>query len=113
MDLLYRGEKLTAGEIQRELPEPPSYSAVRAMLATLERKGHVRHEAEGVRYLYSPVVAKERATKAAVIHLLQTFFGGSAERAVAALLDVSAKPLPAPELARIAQLIEDARKEGR
>lgn len=113
MDLLYRGERLTAAEIQQALPDPPGYSAVRAMLATLEKKGHIRHESEGVRYVYFPVVAKERATQAAVRHLLQTFFMGSAEQAVATLLDVSRNGLSADQLDRMALMIENARKEGR
>lgn len=113
MDILYRAERLTAAEIRQAMPEPPSYSAVRAMLRTLEDKGHIRHAAEGLRYVYFPVSSKDRAAKSAVAHVLHTFFRGSAEDAVAALLDVSAGKLSADELERMAEMIEKARKEGR
>lgn len=113
MDVLFRGEKLSAAEIREALQEAPSYSAVRALLRTLEDKGHIRHEEEGLRYVYFPVAAKEGMAKSAVVHLLHTFFKGSAESAVAALLDVSAGNLSKDELDRMAQMIDNARKEGR
>ena len=113
MDVLFRGEKLSAAEIRDSMQDAPSYSAVRAMLRTLEDKGHIRHEEEGLRYVYFPIAAKEGMAKSAVAHLLHTFFKGSAENAVAALLDVSAGNLSKDELDRMAQMIENARKEGR
>jgi BlaI family transcriptional regulator, penicillinase repressor len=87
MDVLFRTGQATASEVQAGMPDPPSYSAVRAMLRVLEEKGHVRHEQDGPRYLYKPSVARERAKKSAMRHLLHTFFEGSHEQAVATLLD--------------------------
>ena|SRR5579871_2408716 len=113
MDILYRCGRATAAEVHEALPERPSYSAVRAMLRVLEEKGHVRHEEQGLRYIYIPTLARDKATRSAVRHLLDTFFNGSAEQAVAALLDASASELRGDELDRLAQLIERARKEGR
>jgi predicted transcriptional regulator len=111
MDLLYRGKEMTAGEIHRTMPDPPSYSAVRAMLRVLEEKGHIRHEEKNLRYVYSPVVPVEKAKRSALRHLLDTFFAGSAEQAVAALLDEAAGEMSQPELDRMAAMIEQARKE--
>ena len=113
MDVLYRLGKATAAEIHQSIPDPPSYSAVRAMLRILEEKGHIRHEAQDLRYVYLPVVTREKARRSAVKHLLHTFFEGSPEEAVATLLDVSASDLSREDLDRIAALIEKARKEGR
>ena len=113
MDLLYEHGKLTAAEAHEKLPDPPGYSAVRAMLRILEEKGHVRHEEAGLRHVFFPVVARDRARASAVRHLLQTFFGGSREQAVAALIDESAGDMSKEELDRIAGLIEKARREGR
>jgi predicted transcriptional regulator len=113
MDLLYEHGKLTAAEVHEKLPEPPSYSAVRAMLRILEEKGHIRHEEVGLRYVFFPVVARERARTSAVRHLIQTFFSGSTEQAVAALIDESAGEISDEELNRIAGLIEKAKREGR
>ncbi|MCC6589001.1 MAG: BlaI/MecI/CopY family transcriptional regulator [Bryobacterales bacterium] len=113
MDVLFRAEKLSAAEIRDALQDAPSYSAVRALLRTLEDKGQIRHEEEGLRYVYFPVAAKDGMAKSAVAHLLHTFFKGSAETAVAALLDVSAGKLSNDELDRMAQMIDKARKEGR
>src|SRR5579875_3392984 len=90
MDLLYRLGRATAAEIHQRLPDPPSYSAVRAMLRVLEEKKHIRHEEKDLRYVFSPVVPREKARRSAVRHMLDTFFEGSPEQAVAALLDVSA-----------------------
>ena len=112
MDILYRRGRASVAEVLEELPDPPSYSAVRAMLRVLEEKGHVRHEEEALRYVFSPTVPREKAKRAALRRLLDTFFDGSAERAVAALLDGSAARLSPDELDRLAQLIEKARKEG-
>src|SRR5512143_3164982 len=86
MDILYRRGRASASEIQAELPDAPSYSAVRATLRILETKGHVRHEGEGLKYVYVPTVPREKATRSALSHVVDTFFGGSAQRAVVALL---------------------------
>jgi predicted transcriptional regulator len=83
------------------------------MLRVLEEKGHVRHEEQGLRYVFLPTMARDKATRSAMRHLLDTFFNGSAEQAVAALLDASSSELGTAELDRMAQLIEKARKEGR
>jgi predicted transcriptional regulator len=112
MDVLYRQGKATAAEVREGMPEPPSYSAVRAMLRILEEKGHVRHEQDGPRYLYVPTVGRERAKRSALRHLVNTFFEGSAEQVVAALLDVSAPEMTDAELSRLSAMIEKARKEG-
>lgn len=113
MDVLYRKGRATAAEIMEEMPEAPSNSAVRAMLRTLEEKKHVRHEAEDLRYVYMPVVPREKARRSAVTHLVNTFFDGSTEQAVATLLNVSARALSEEDLDRLAALIEQAKKEGR
>jgi BlaI family transcriptional regulator, penicillinase repressor len=113
MDVLYRLGKATAAEIHRDLPDPPSYSAVRAMLRVLEEKGHIRHEAQDLRYVFMPVVAREKARRSALKHLLDTFFEGSPAQAMATLLDVSASDLSPEEFDRLTALIEKARKEGR
>ena len=112
MDILYKRGQAAVGEIQRDLPSPPGYSAVRAMLRVLEEKGHVKHQASELRYVYTPTVGRERAKVSALRHLLATFFDGSAGEAVAALLDAEAGALSSEDLDRIAQRIERARKEG-
>ena len=111
MDILYRRGKASASEVREAMPEAPSYSAVRAMLRVLEEKGHVKHQAEGLKYVYVPVVAREKAKRSAVKHILDTFFGGSAEQIVAALLDVSATQLTREELDRMSAMIEKAKLE--
>ena len=113
MDVLHREGELPAAGIQQALPDPPGYSAVRAMLRTLEQKGHIKHREESLRYVYSPVVAAGQARRSAVKHLLETFFQGSVEQAVSALLDARDGKLGKPELDRIARMISQARKEGR
>jgi predicted transcriptional regulator len=113
MEVLYGAEDLTAAEIRERMPDPPGYSAVRALLRILEDKGHVRHEARGPRYVFSPVVSRAKARRSAMKALVQTFFGGSPEQAVAALIDESRSKLSAAELDRLADLIAAARKEGR
>jgi predicted transcriptional regulator len=112
MDVLFREGRATAAEVQAALPAPPSYSAVRAMLRILETKGHVRHEQEGPRYVFVPTLARERAKRSALRHVLDTFFDGSAEQAVTALLDDSSSDLSDEQLARLSRLIDQARKEG-
>ena len=111
MDVLYRRGRATAAEVRQQLPDPPSYSAVRAMLRVLEGKGHIRHEEEALRYVYRPTLPRERAKRSALKHLVETFFDGSAGLAVAAILDGSAAKLSTEELDRLSQLIEKARKE--
>jgi BlaI family transcriptional regulator, penicillinase repressor len=113
MDVLYRDRQATAAEVLAALPDPPSYSAVRAMLRVLETKGHVRHVADGTRYVYLPTVARERAGRPALAGVLETFFEGSTEKAVAALLELSPAGLSDEELDRLSRLIEQARLEGR
>jgi BlaI family penicillinase repressor len=112
MDILYRRGRATAAVVMEELPGNSSYSTVRTQLRVLETKGHVRHEEEGLRYVYVPAVPRRAARRSAVRHLVQTFFDGSAEKAVAALLGGEAARLSDDELERIAALIEKARKEG-
>lgn len=113
MDVIYERGRATAAEVLEGLPDPPSYSAVRALLRVLEDKGHLRHESEGPRYVFMPTVARERARKSALKQLLKTFFDGSTEQAVAALLDLSSSKLSDAELNRLSNLIDQARKEGR
>ena len=112
MDILYQRGRATAAEIHQALPEPPSYSAVRAKLRVLEEKGHVRHEEEALRYVYLPTMARDTARRSALRHMVSTFFAGSVEETVAALLDISAADLSPKDLDRISNLIEQARKEG-
>ncbi len=111
MNIIFRAGKATATEVMEGLADPPSYSAVRAMLRVLEDKGHVRHEQDGQRYVYLPTVAREKARKAALAHLVKTFFDGSVERAVTALLDSGGR-LTDEEYDRLARLIKRARSEG-
>ena len=112
MDVIYRRGRATAAEVLEGLPDPPSYSAVRALLRLLEEKGHVHHEQDGPRYVYVPTVARDRARRTALKHVVRTFFDGSATEAVAALLDGETR-LADAELDRLSALIEQARKEGR
>lgn len=112
MDVVYRLGRVTAAEVLAEMPEPPSYSAVRAMLRLLEEKGHIKHEQDGPRYVFVPTVNRDKARRSAMKHLVRTFFDGSTEDAVAALLQNDAA-LSEDELNRLSQLIDGARKEGR
>lgn len=112
LDILYERGQATAADVQNALPEPPSYSAVRALLRILEEKGHVRHQQDGPRYIYLPTVARENAKRSAMRHMLRTFFDGSAEQAISALLDDASTKLSPAELDRLARLIEDARRSG-
>ena len=115
MDILYRDGQATAAAVRALLPDPPSYSAVRAMLRILEEKQHVRHEVVGPRYVYKPIVARDRAKRSALRHLLRTFFDGSASQVMAALIEISPKGLDEQEIGRVRTLIEDARtkRKGR
>jgi predicted transcriptional regulator len=112
MDALYALGRATAADVRKRIPEPPSYSAVRALLRILEEKGHVRHEEDGPRYVYLPVITAKKAQKTAVTHLVRTFFQGSAGRAVAALIENSDMKLGDAEIDRIERLIAAARKKG-
>ena len=113
MDILHRRGRATAHEVLDELADPPSYSAVRTFLRLLEERGHVRHEQDGPRYVYTPTVARRDAQRSAIAHLVETFFDGSVEEAVATLVEASKPKLSKDELARIAALIAKAKKEGR
>jgi BlaI family penicillinase repressor len=113
MDILYARGRATAAEIHEALPDAPTYSAVRAKLRVLEEKGHIRHEEESLRYVYLPTLPRDTARRSALRHVVSTFFEGSVEQAVAALLDLSAAKLDDHELNRIADLIEDAKKESK
>ena len=113
MDILYQRGKAAAAEVLEAMPDPPSYSAVRAMLRVLEEKGHVKHQSEGLRYVYLPTVPRDRAKRSAMKHLMETFFHESPEQVVAALLDVSASRLTREELDRMAEMIDRAKKEGK
>lgn len=113
MEILFRRGRATAAEIHQDMTDRPSYSAVRAHLRTLEDKGHVRHEAEELRYVYSPVAQVSRARRSALRHLVDTFFDGSPARAASALLDDRSARLTPEELDQLALLIDKARKDGR
>ena len=113
MDIVYRLGKSSATEVMENLADPPSYSAVRALLRVLEEKGHLRHKQDGQRYVYFPTVARERAKVSALQRVLKTFFDNSTEEAIAALLDISQESLSDGELERMEQLIKQARREGR
>ena len=113
MEILYQHGKASVSEVRELMPDAPGYSAVRAMLRVLEEKGHDRHQAEGLKYVYAPTVAREKAKRSAVKHLLDTFFAGEPDQIVAALLDVSAARLTQEELDRMSEMIEVARREGK
>ncbi len=113
MDIVYRCGRVTVAQVLEELPDPPGYSAVRAMLRVLEEKGHLKHEQDGPRYVYLATLPREDARASALERLLKTFFDGSTEQAVAALLGMSAAELSEAELNRLAELIARAREEGR
>ena len=112
MDVLYRRGRATAAEVMAELPGEPNYSTVRTQLRVLEDKQHVRHEEEAGRYVYSPAVPRHAARKSALKHLVETFFDGSAEQVVAAVLGGEASRLSDEELDRVSALIDKARKDG-
>jgi predicted transcriptional regulator len=112
MDVIYKRSKATAAEVQQDLPDQPNYSTVRAQLRVLEEKGYVRHEEQGLRYVFLPTIPREQARESALRRLVETFFEGSAEGVVAALLDGSAGKLSEGELDRLSGLIEKAKKEG-
>ena len=111
MDILFRRGRATAAEVMADLPDDTSYSTVRTQLRVLEQKGHARHEPDGPRFVYMPVVRRQAARKSALRHVVETFFDGSPEKAVAALLGGEAAKLTDEELDRIADLIAKAKKE--
>jgi BlaI family penicillinase repressor len=111
MDILFRRGRATAAEVMEDLPGNTTYSTVRTQLRVLEDKGHVRHESDGLRYVYLPTVARSTARKAALRHLVDTFFDGSAASAVTALLGHDAGRLTDDELDRIDAVVRSARKE--
>jgi BlaI family penicillinase repressor len=115
MDVIYQLGRATAADVTAHLPDPPSYSAVRALLRILEGKGHLRHTEEAVtgKYVFFPTRPRENAGRSALQRVVQTFFDNSAEKAVAALLDLADRDLSEQELERLAKLIEQARKDGR
>jgi BlaI family penicillinase repressor len=113
MDVLYRRGEATVAEVLEELDDPPTYSAVRSILRVLEEKEHVAHREDGPRYVYAPAVARDRARRAALDHLVETFFDGSAEDALAALLRRSELDLTEAQVKRLAREIRTAREEGR
>ena len=113
MDILYRRTRATAAEVLEDMTDPPSYSAVRALLRILEEEGHIKHVQDGPRYVYSPVVPRAAARQSALKQLVKTFFDGSATQAVAALLDMSESRLSADEAEQLATLIEKAKREGK
>ncbi len=113
MDVIYSRGEATVAEVLRELPKPPSYSAVRGLMGILEEKGHLEHREEGRRYVYLPTVPRGRAQRSALERVLKTFFAGSTSEAVAALLDLESGRLSDEELTELARLVEQARAEGR
>jgi predicted transcriptional regulator len=113
MDVVYQRGRATAAEVQDGLPDPPSYSAIRALLRVLEEKGHLRHEQDGPRYVFLPTVGRDKARRSALRQLVQTFFEGSTAQAVAALLGEPGANLSDEDLDRLSHLIDQARKEER
>lgn len=113
MDVLYRLGRATAAEIMESVAGAPGYSTVRTQLRVLETKGHVRHEEQGLRYIYMPTVPRHSARRSALKHLVDTFFDGSSAKAVAALLGGEAARVTDEELDRIARLVKDARSDTR
>jgi BlaI family transcriptional regulator, penicillinase repressor len=113
MDLIYRLGRASAADVAAGLSDPPSYSAIRALLRVLETKGHLKHEIDGPRYVYVPTVPRERARESALRQLVNTFFDGSSAAAAAALLDLSDTRMDQTELKRLAGLVAQAKREGR
>ena len=111
MGIVYEHGRATAADVRERMPDPPSYSAVRAMLRILEDKGHLRHEQDGPRYVFLPTVPREEASENALRRLVRTFFGGSPEGAMAALLDLEGDQLDEEALQRIAKRVSEARRE--
>lgn len=112
MDAIYQMGSGSVREVLKAIPDPPSYSAVRAQLRILEEKGHLRHEEDGARYIYHPTVEPETARRSMLSHVVDHFFGGSTESAVSTLLELSDRQLPESELDRLAELVEQARERS-
>jgi BlaI family penicillinase repressor len=112
LDALYRAGRATAAEVRQAMPQAPSYSAVRTLLRILEDKGHVRHEDDGIRYVYMPTIERNRAKRSALRHVLNTFFEGSTTQAILALLHEDSKRLSTEDWDRLTEMIERARKKG-
>jgi BlaI family transcriptional regulator, penicillinase repressor len=113
MDILYRAGRGTVAEVRASLPDPPTYSAVRAMLRILEEKGHVRHEHDAARYVFIPTIKRDAAKRSALRHVINTFFEGSASQVMAALVEMSRRGLDRDELVRLRQVIDEAKKRGK
>lgn len=113
MDVLHARRAATAAEVLAELPDPPSYSAVRALLRIMEEKGHVKHRQEGARYIYEPRVSSQTASRSAIRRMVSTFFQGSVTRAMAALLEEADAGLSEAEVAKLNEIINKAKREGR
>ncbi len=113
MDIVYEMNEATVAKVLELIPDPPSYSTVRALLGVLEEKGHLIHEQQGPRYIYSPTIPREEARQNALKHVLKTFFDNSTEEVVAALLNISEEDLSEEEYKRLTKLIKKARNEGR
>jgi predicted transcriptional regulator len=113
VEILYRLGKASVADVLAELPDPPSYSAVRGMLTLLEEKGHVRHKRDGMRYVYTPAIAPAKARQSALRQLVSTFFQGSSTAAAAALLEMSGEELSTEEREQLSALIARREKEGR
>lgn len=112
MDILYRLGRASAQEVLKGMAEPPSYSAVRALLRLLEERGHVKHVEDGTRYVYLPAVTRAEARRKALSHVVATFFGGSVEQAMLTLVESSRSKLSAEELERLSEIVERAKREG-
>ncbi len=113
MDIIYANGQASVSEVCQAMADPPSYSAVRALMRILEEKGHLKHKAEGNKYIYLPTRSHKDASRSAMQRILRTFFDGSAERVLVALLDASTSGPALDELDRMAKLIDQARKDGR
>jgi len=113
MDIIYQKGEATVAEVRKLLPDPPSYSSVRALMSVLKKKGYLKHKEQGRRYIYYPTIALDRVKSSALKHLMETFFDDSAERVMAALLNIRGVDLSKKELERMARLIEEAKKEGK
>ena len=113
MDALYTLGEATVGEVMDRMPDPPSYSAVRATLRVLEEKGHAKHKQDGPRYLYLPTVSRDKAQSTALKHLVGTFFGGSVEQAAMALLSMPETKMSDDQLEKLAEQVRRAEEEGR
>ena len=113
VEVVYRLGRASVNDVLENLPDPPSYSSVRAMLRILESKGHLKHEQDGPRYVYLPAIRRDAARRSALQHLVRTFFGGSASRAMAALLEDRDVLLSEEDVERLSKLIQKTRKQGR